>query len=148
MYPGIILYANIFIWKNLTWGNQKTLSLALTFWLLTSNLILLSSLFWLSDASFTWKVKSNQWEWHVRHRQGSQTSAWPLNLCPLLYTGGSALGSPGQFAWATQPCTEHLGSYAKPSGPFLGPLFCFPLLNCVVPGAEVIPNFTEFGNWI
>lgn len=108
MYPGIILYANIFIWKNVTCGSQKILSLALTLWVLTNNPVLLSSLFWLSDTSFTWKAKSNQWEWHVRHRQGSQTSAWPLN--PLL-----AAIHRWQCSWVTWTvCVDYMALHWAP----------------------------------
>ena len=147
MYPGIILYANIFMWKNLTCSNQKTLPLAATFWFLhPSYSVLTSPLSWSSGTSITSKVKSNQQEW-LWHSEGSQTSQpghWTGAHCYI--QGGSAHWSPRQLAWARRPCTWAPG---LPAPNLPGPssaLGLSPLLNCVVPGIMIIPNLTEFRN--
>ena len=120
MYPGIILYANIFIWKNLTCRNQRTLPSALTLWFLTSYSVLMSSWFWLSGTSVTSKGKSNQCEWHVRYREGRQTQG--------LATEPMSAGH--QCAWALWPCSWARGLRCRTFLSLPQLLVCLPAKPC------------------
>lgn len=75
MYPGIILYANRFIRKNLTCGNQKTLPLALTLWfglvILFSGLLSFGYLVLPSPQRSEATSESDMWDTEKVHRHQS-----------------------------------------------------------------------------